>query len=74
MREMRALLALEGDAEGSKAMEIEMVKDLQKPGKPVGGKWRKKNETNKNHAEHIGYIFFTYIYMDCACSFDITLM
>lgn len=27
MREMRALLALEGDAEGSKAMEIEMVKD-----------------------------------------------
>ena len=30
MREMRALLALEGDAEGSKAMAIEMVKDPTK--------------------------------------------
>ena len=37
MRGMRALLALEGDAEGSKAMAIEMVKDLQKPGKTGWG-------------------------------------
>ena len=61
MREMRALLALEGDAEGSKAMAIEMVKEPEKNlGFPVGGKMGEKNETNKNHAEHLGYICYVY--------------